>query len=50
MNMKAREIQSIETPYEGISKADYPGEKRRLQLELLKFYLSINADTQDFRF
>ena len=34
--MKARKIETIETPYSGISKPDYQVEKRRLQLELLK--------------
>ena len=32
--MKLKKIQSIETPYNGISNADYQIEKRRLQVEL----------------
>lgn len=34
--METKHLQSIETPYEGISSAEYQIEKRRLQVELLK--------------
>lgn len=34
--MKLKKIKSIETPYNGISEADYRVEKRRLQVELLR--------------
>jgi len=34
--MKLQSISAIETPYEGISNADYQIEKRRLQVELLR--------------
>jgi len=37
LNFQLKKIKTIETPYSGILEADYQIEKRRLQLELLKF-------------
>jgi polyphosphate kinase 2 len=39
--VKLKKIKAIETPYEGISHADYETEKQRLQLELLKIQQSV---------
>lgn len=44
--MKLKKIKSIETPYIGVSEADYQIEKRRLQVELLKIQQRVIKEDQ----
>lgn len=45
-SLRVKKLTAIETPYEGISDADYQVEKRRLQLELLRIQKRVMREGQ----